>query len=90
LSEENIQQCLVWKLKEIKIQTKKWQFDISLNKMKSLEGWESKIIRLLLKSADGALSLEDEGYLRVLETNRNNYMRGEEEAWRLRNRVTWI
>jgi exonuclease III len=90
LSEENSQQRMVWKLKELKFHTKKWQSELSLLKSKSVEGWESEISRLLMKSADGALSLEDEGYLRVLEYNRNNHLRGEEEAWRLRSRVTWI
>jgi hypothetical protein len=54
---------MVWKLKEIKLQTKKWLLDVSIQKKMSLEGWESEIVRLLLKSADGVLSLEDDGYL---------------------------
>jgi hypothetical protein len=90
LLEGNCQQRLVWRLKELKLQTKIWSKEVSLKKKESMENWELEIEQLLYKLVEGSLSLEDDGKLQVLESNRNNLLREEEEAWRLRSRVTWI
>jgi hypothetical protein len=51
---------------------------------------ETDIEQLLFKIVESPLSLEEERHLGELETNRNNFLHREEEAWRIRSRVTWI
>jgi hypothetical protein len=90
LVEGNKRRRPVWKLKELKIQTKNWIKEVKAHEKLLLENWESEIEQLLFKTVEGPLSLEDDQYLNVLETNRNSFLRGEEEAWRICSRVTWI
>jgi hypothetical protein len=88
--EGNIQLRLVWKLKELKNQTKNWIKELKAQKSLLLENLEFEIEQLLFKIVESPLSMDDDRHLCELETNRKKNLREEEEAWRIRSRVTWI
>jgi hypothetical protein len=90
LLEGNKQVRLVWKLKELKIQTKTWIKEVKAREKLIMENLETEIEQFLLKIIEKPLSMEEDRYLRELESNRNKLLRGEEETWRIRSRVTWI
>jgi hypothetical protein len=80
LKEGNIQLCLIWKLKELKRQTKIWQAEVKKQKCLFSENLEFDIKQLILKSLENPLSLKEEGHLHHLESNRNRQLGNEEET----------
>jgi hypothetical protein len=88
---EGDKQCrLVWKLKELKCQTKIWVKEVKARDKALLENLEAEIKDNLMKFHWGFHKSEEEHLLRELECKRNKILREEEESWRLRSRATWI
>jgi len=88
--EGNKQLRMIWKLKELKKQTKIWVTKLKAQDSLLLDNLKLEIEQVLLKSIESPLSLEDDRHLRELEINRNNFLCREEETWRIRSRATWI
>jgi hypothetical protein len=61
-----------------------------VNEKLQLVNLETDIEKILFKSVETPLSLEEERQIGELETKRNHFLRPEEEAWKIQSRVTWI
>jgi hypothetical protein len=90
LLEGDNQVRLVWKLKELKCQTKIWIKEVNARDKALLEHLEDEIKHYLIKIIGNPNCQEEEHYLRELECNRNKILPKEEESWRLRSRENWI
>jgi len=78
------------KLKELKLQTKRWIKDFKQSELLFLEKLETNIAHLLYINVGTPLTVEEERRLGALETFRNSILRRTEDLWRLRSRMTWI
>jgi hypothetical protein len=82
--------CLVWKLKELKVCTKKWIKDCKLKEISHLAQIDRDIKHLLQPDSGVMRTAQEEYKLKELELCRNKYLKRKEELWRQRSRAIWI
>jgi hypothetical protein len=90
LTEEGFQRRLVWKLKDLKKQTKLWARRKEEFLAKRLDSLEAQIKENLLLVVEENTNYEKEIILGNLEKERNEILSYNEEKWRQRSRAIWI
>jgi hypothetical protein len=90
LSEEGSQRRLVWKLRDLKQQTKLWSKKKEELLVKRMISLEAQIKESFLSVVEGNSTSENEILLGNLEKERNKILFYNEEKWRQRSRAIWI
>lgn len=67
LEEDGKQKRLIWKLKDLKDNTKQWQKQCYQDANAHLRGLENDINSLLQNTLDGVITQEDETLLNIIE-----------------------
>lgn len=82
LEEDGKLERLIWKLKDLKDNTKQWQKQCYQDANAHLRGLENDINSLLQNTLDGVITQEDETLLNIIEHS--------EQLWRQRSEAIWI
>jgi hypothetical protein len=88
--EGDCQRRFTWKLKELKVITKRWAKDKKAHDTTALENLEENIKILLQRIVGGNHSREVEANLIILETERNKFLKEQEDLWRIRSWAIWV
>jgi len=90
MDEVNPQRRIAWKLKFLKSKTKQWFKELKLSQATRLLQLESAIKPFFSSSTSTVLTEEQTVDLAALESKRNDILREQENAWRLRSRAMWL
>ena len=90
LMESDIQLRFVWKLKELKNQTKTWARIHRSEKLLILEKLEEELNAALQSIPRDGRDLNFDCHIKNLEAERNSLLLLDEELWRQRSKATWL
>jgi hypothetical protein len=90
LTEEGSQRIIVWKLKDLKTQTKLWVKERIGRNLLQLEMLETKIKDTIMNLVADISHPVVENLLGNLEQERNKILHANEEQWRQHSRAIWI
>jgi hypothetical protein len=90
LGEIGKQHRLIWKLKDLKLQTKIWLKERKLRTKAHIKNLEEEITECIHNNSIGNNWMAKESLVKELEAVRNKILMEKEEYWRQRSRAIWL